>query len=112
MWGKGEARRIVRKGSGKKVVGMTRPERISRTRYFARRIPWMDFVRMAIKPTEKLMAATRKKERTAEMRKSAPARIETGGRTGKTSPITTAIGSVKSTARNADWPAASAIMTV
>src|SRR5260370_42071984 len=110
MCGKGEARRIVRKGSGKKVVGMTRPERISRTRYFARRIPWMDFVRMAIKPTEKLMAATRKKERTAESRKSAPARTETGGRRGKTSPLTTAIGRVRSSARDAHCPGASAIL--
>src|SRR6476660_7512049 len=103
MCGKGDAKRIERNGSGKNVVGMTRPERISRIRYFARRTPWMDFVRIAIRPTEKLIAATRKK---------APAAADTGGWTGKTRPITTAIGSVKRTARNADWPAESAIITV
>src|ERR1700693_5653346 len=112
MCGKGEARRIVRNGSGKKGGGRTSPERISRIRYFARRTPWIDLVRMAIRPTRKLIAATRKKERTAENRKRAPAAIETGGRTGKSRPITTAIGRVKRTARNADCPAESAIMTV
>src|SRR6266567_9241225 len=111
MCGKGEAKRIVRAGSGKRVVGMRSPERSSRIRYLARRIPAIDFVLMAINPTAKLIAATRKKERAAETRKSAPARADTGGRTWKSSPTTIPIGSVKSTARKADWPAASAMQT-
>ncbi len=77
----------------------------------ARRIPAMDFVRMAINPTAKLIAATRKNDKTAERRKSTPAMAEAGGCTWKSSPTTIPMGRVKRTARNADWPAASAIET-
>src|SRR5438552_16532365 len=112
MWGNGEAKRIVRKGSGKRVVGINKPERSSSARYFALRIPRIDLVRIATSPTAKLIAATRKNERVADRRKRAPASAETGGLTGKSRPMTIPIGRVKRTARKADWPAASAIMTV
>src|SRR5688572_20609312 len=112
MWGNGEARRIERKGCGKSVVGIRRPDRSSSTRYLARRMPRIDLVRIAISPTRKLSAATRKKERTADRRKSDPAATDAGGRTGNRRETTTAIGSVKRTARNADWPAASNTITV
>jgi len=91
---------------------MMSPERTSRTRYFARRIPRIDFVRIAIRPTRKFNAATRKNETTAETRNIRSAAIEAGGCTGKRSAMTIPIGSVKSAARKADWPAASKTMTV
>src|SRR5215471_12476016 len=107
MCGNGDAKRTDRKGSGKSVVGIRSPERSSRIRYFARRIPMMDFVRIAIRPTRKLIAATRKNDMAAEKRKRTPAANDTGGRTGKRNAITTPIGSMKRTARKADCPAES-----
>src|SRR6266496_2657083 len=111
MCGKGEAKRIERKGWGKSVVGMRSPESSSSARYLARRIPRIDLVRIATRPTAKLIAATRKEEREAETTKRAPARTETGGCTGKSRPIAIPIGRVKRIARKADWPAASAMHT-
>src|SRR2546430_6314329 len=72
---------------------MMSPERTSRTRYFARRIPRIDFVRIAIRPTRKFNAATRKNETTAETRNIRSAAIEAGGCTGKRSAMTIPIGS-------------------
>src|SRR5262249_3593788 len=92
MCGKGDAERIERSGCGKRVVGMSRPERSSKTRYFARRIPRIDFERMARSPTRKLSAATRKNESAAETRKRSPARGEAGGFSGKTSASTIEMG--------------------
>src|SRR2546427_6979816 len=106
MWGKGDANRIDRRGSGKSVVGIRRPESSSRTRYLARRMPRIDFERIAIRPTRKFSPATRKKDRTAETRNSAPATGEAGPVRGKSRARTTEIGRVNTIARNADCPAA------
>src|SRR4029453_15050537 len=95
MCGKGEARSTVRKGSGKSVVGMSRPESSSSTRYLARRTPRIDLLRIATSPTRKLIAATRKNDTTEDHKNNSPATTVAGGLSGKIKARTTEIGTGK-----------------
>src|ERR1700674_5071849 len=109
MCGKGEARRIDRSGCGKSVVGISRPERSSTTRYLARRMPRIDLLRIAIRPTKKLSPATRKNDMTADHRNRTAATGEAGGFSGKIRARKIEIGTGENNPPEGGRPAGAAI---